>query len=82
MTNTLVKAAATQEGALKRNSITVLGIFGPKTDLEALMRLSSGRVKRVKPGSRVGSGKVAAIDAEGVILRQSGQTRRITIPGS
>ncbi|WP_037315957.1 hypothetical protein [Ruegeria halocynthiae] len=82
MSNATVKGAATQKGALKRNSVSVLGVFGPKADMRALMRLSSGRVKEVKLGSRVTSGTVVAIDADSVILRQSGQTRRIVIPGS
>ncbi len=82
MSNANVKNAATQTGALKKNSVAVLGIFGPKADMRALVRLSSGRVKEVKPGSRVSSGTVIAIDDEGVMLRQSGQTKRIVIPGS
>ncbi|WP_282151357.1 hypothetical protein [Ruegeria atlantica] len=82
MSNANVKSAATQTGALKKNAVAVLGIFGPKADMRALVRLSSGRVKEVKPGSRVSSGTVIAIDDEGVMLRQSGQTKRIVIPGS
>ncbi|MDA7963865.1 hypothetical protein [Ruegeria sp.] len=82
MANSTVKTAATQKGALKKNSVAVLGIFGPKAELRALMRLSSGRVKEVKPGSRVASGTVVAIDEDGIMLRQSGQTKRIVIPGS
>lgn len=82
MSNTTVKSAATQRGALKKNSVSVLGIFGPKANMRALMRLSSGRVKEVKPGSRVASGRVVAIDEHGVMLQQSGQTKRMVIPGS
>ncbi|WP_171211349.1 hypothetical protein [Ruegeria sp. HKCCA5426] len=82
MSNATVKSAATQKGALKKNSVSLLGIFGSKTDMRALMRLSSGRVKEVKPGSRIASGTVVAIDDDGVMLRQSGQTKRIAIPGS
>lgn len=82
MANATVKSAATQSGALKKNSVSVLGVFGPKSEMQALIRLSSGRVKKVKPGSRVASGKVIAIDEEGVVLRQSGQNHRIGIPGS
>lgn len=82
MANATVKSAATQAGALKKNAVSVLGIFGPKADLQALVRMSSGRIKKVKPGSRVGPGKVVAIDENGVVLRQSGQNRRIDIPGS
>ncbi len=82
MSNATVTSAATQKGALKKNSVSLLGVFGPKTDMRALVRLSSGRVKEVKLGSSVSSGTVVAIDAEGVMLRQSGQTKRIAIPGS
>ena len=82
MSNTTVKSAATQRGALKKNSVSVLGIFGPTANMRALMRLSSGRVKEVKPGSRVASGRVVAIDEHGVMLQQSGQTKRMVIPGS
>ena len=82
MSNTTVQSAATQKGALKKNSVSLLGVFGPKAEMRALMRMSSGRVKEVKLGSRVSSGTVVAIDADGVILRQSGQTKRIAIPGS
>ncbi|WP_171124761.1 MULTISPECIES: hypothetical protein [unclassified Ruegeria] len=82
MSNATVKSAATQKGALKKNSVSLLGIFGSKTDMRALVRLSSGRVKEIKPGSRIASGTVVAIDDDGVMLRQSGQTKRIAIPGS
>ncbi len=82
MSNKTVTSAATQQGALSKNSITLLGVFGPKADMRALMRMSSGRVKEVKLGSRVSSGTIVAIDAEGIMLRQSGQTTRIAIPGS
>ncbi|WP_424833485.1 hypothetical protein [Ruegeria sp.] len=82
MPNATVKATATQTGVLKKNSVSVLGVYGPKADMRALMRMSSGRVKKVKIGSRVASGTVVAIDEDGIVLRQSGQTRRMTIPGS
>ncbi|WP_170399409.1 hypothetical protein [Ruegeria arenilitoris] len=82
MSNATVKSAATQKGALNKSSVSVLGVFGPKSDMRALVRMSSGRVKEVKPGSRVSSSTVVAIDDDGVMLRQSGQTKRIAIPGS
>ncbi|MDX1743362.1 MAG: hypothetical protein R3186_07185 [Ruegeria sp.] len=82
MSNSTVESAATQKGALKKNSVSVLGVFGSPQDMRALIRLSSGRIKEIKPGSRVSSGTVMAIDPEGIMLRQSGQTKRIGIPGS
>ena len=82
MSNPTVNSAATQKGALSKNGTTVLGVFGPQHDMSALMRLSSGRVQEVKTGSRVGSGTIVAVDKDGIMLRQSGQTKRIAIPGS
>ncbi|WP_420586929.1 hypothetical protein [Ruegeria sp.] len=82
MPNATVESAATQKGALKKSSVSLLGVFGPKAEMRALVRLSSGRVKEVKLGSRVSSATVVAIDGDGVMLRQSGQTKRIAIPGS
>ncbi|MGI9369393.1 MAG: hypothetical protein ACR2O2_11215 [Ruegeria sp.] len=82
MSNSTVKSAATQKGALTKSAISVLGIFGPKNDLRALVRMSSGRVKEVKRGSRFGTGTIIAIDEHGIMLQQSGQTKRIAIPGS
>ncbi|WP_254444624.1 hypothetical protein [Ruegeria arenilitoris] len=81
MANKTVKSAATQRGALKKNSVSVLGVFGPARNMRALVRLSSGRVKEVETGSRIASGTVMAIDEHGVMLRQSGQTKHIAIPG-
>lgn len=82
MSNTTVASTATQKSVLHKHSVSVLGVFGPSADMRALVRLSSGRVKEVKTGSRVASGTVVAIDEHGVMVRQSGQTRRIAIPGS
>ncbi len=82
MANPKVDSAATQKGALSTHGTSVLGIFGQTNDLRALMRTSTGRVKEVQPGSRVGSSTIVAIDKDGVLLRHSGQTQRIAIPGS
>lgn len=82
MANSKVNVAATQRGKLQRNAIAVLGVFGPQDKLQALVRLSNGRVKKVKSGERIASGQIVAIDKDGLVLRQSGQNRRIDIPGS
>lgn len=82
MSNTTVNKAATQSGALKRNSTSVLGVFGPQGDMRALIRTSSGRVKQVKAGARINSAKVVGIDKEGLILQKNGRTQRLNIAGS
>ena len=82
MSNTKVNSAATQQGVIRKNQIAILGVFGPKDKLRALVRLSNGRVEQVKTGDRVASGQIVAIDDKGIMLRQRGQTKRIDIAGS
>jgi len=78
----IVAQYATQRHALDPRSTNLLGIFGPKDNLRALVRQSGGAVNEVKPGQRFAGGMVVAIDAEGVMLLKAGQTKRISIPGS
>ncbi|CUH86328.1 hypothetical protein PH5382_00237 [Phaeobacter sp. CECT 5382] len=77
-----VAGQATQTSALDRKSLNLLGLFGPKDDLQALVRLPNGRLKTVKTGSRISRSTVLGIDAEGMILEKSGKSQRIAIPGS
>lgn len=81
-TNTDTAArAATRSGVLRHGETTLLGLAGPEADLAALIRLPGGRVRRVKRGDRLPSGRVIAIDVKGVIVEQGGRTRRMVIPG-
>ncbi len=82
MSNTKVDSAATQQGVIRKNQIAILGVFGPKDALRALVRTSNGRVKQIERGDHVASGEVVAIDDKGIILRQRGRTKRIDIAGS
>ena len=81
MTNAKVARLATQDKALNQSSLTLMGVFGPAEDLSALMRLPSGRVRRVDRGTRLPSGRVVGIDAKGVLLEKNGATHRLSIPG-
>ncbi|WP_083099031.1 hypothetical protein [Pseudophaeobacter leonis] len=81
-TSDLVARKATQSSALPQNSLSLLGLFGSKGDLSAMVRLPSGRVKTVRPGSRVANGKVLGIDATGLVLEKSGRTQKLEMPGS
>jgi len=78
----IVAQYATQPHALDRRSANLLGIFGPKDNLRALVRQAGGNVNEVKPGQRFAGGRVVAIDAVGLMVEKSGQTRRISIPGA
>lgn len=81
MANGIVEEAATQAAKIRANGLTVLGVFGPKGDLRALVRLPGGKIEEVSPGDRTRAGEVMGIDAEGLMLRHGGQTRRIGIAG-
>ncbi|MEX0349782.1 MAG: hypothetical protein AB3N15_10205 [Paracoccaceae bacterium] len=74
-----VRKAATQRGALKTGVISLLGVYGPKDAMRALVRMPGGRVKTVKPGARLSGGRVAAIDADGLIVEKNGQAKRMTL---
>ena len=76
-----VATAATQSGVLNRSTTTLIGVFGPEQDMQAMMRMSGGAVRRVKRGASVAGGKVVAIDAKGLILQKGGDTVRLVIPG-
>ena len=75
-----VAVHATESSVLNRNTLNLLGLFGPQQDLRALVRLPGGRIVQVAPGARVSGETVAAIDENGVILQKHGQTRRIAMP--
>lgn len=79
MANKTVTEAATQRGALDRGAVALLGVYGPQGNMQALLRMPSGRVKKIKPGSRVNSGRVAAIDDDGLIIERNGEARRMKL---
>jgi ribosomal protein L2 len=77
-----VARKATQSSALSQNSLSLLGLYGSKGEFSAMVRLPSGRVKTVRPGSRLANGKVLGIDATGLVLEKSGRTQKFEMPGS
>ncbi|MEM7319246.1 MAG: hypothetical protein AAF408_09525 [Pseudomonadota bacterium] len=79
MSNSTVNSAATQRGALNRSGVVLLGVFGPQNSMRALIRMPGGQVREVKPGARLNGGKVAAIDAEGLILQKNGTANRLSL---
>ncbi|MEM9551097.1 MAG: hypothetical protein AAGA05_07980 [Pseudomonadota bacterium] len=74
-----VAALATDPDALDLSTTTVIGVFGPENALQALVRLPSGRVQRVKRGGRLNAARVAGIDNSGVVLSRNGRTTRLAL---
>ncbi len=77
-----VATQATQANALPHRRLSLLGLFGAENNLQAMVRLPSGRVKTVKTGSRLAQGRVLGIDASGLVLEKSGRSQRFEMPGS
>ncbi|GGH20471.1 hypothetical protein SAMN05444007_101401 [Cribrihabitans marinus] len=79
MVNSIVEKAATQQADLGGGGTDILGVFGPQNDLQALVRTPWGRIRTVERGARLQGGRIAAIDAEGVIIQKNGQAYRLKL---
>lgn len=78
-----VAETATEHANINLTRIALLGVMGTETDPTALLRLPSGKVAKVAPGTKVGDEVVAAIDEDRLALSgRDGRTTWIEIPGS
>ena len=76
-----VAAQATIAAVLERNDVSLIGLFGKDSDLNAMVRLPGGRIETVRAGDRLAHGRVVGIDANGVMVQRNGKTRRLALPG-
>lgn len=79
-TNDRTADFATQRDALDLSGLALLGTFGPATTPAALVRLASGRVRKVAVGDRVGHRRVAAIAPDQVILGEGRSVDVLRMP--
>lgn len=56
-----VARSATQTNAINLRKINLIGVYGTSSDRRALVRLSTGRYRKVKVGDRLDGGRVSAI---------------------
>ncbi|QFS82677.1 hypothetical protein FIU97_07685 [Roseivivax sp. THAF40] len=78
-----VAETATQHADIDLSDIALLGVMGTEEEPTALLRLPSGKVAKVAPGTQVGNKVVAAIDhARLALAARDGRTTWIEIPGS
>lgn len=77
-----VAQIATRVADIPAMQATLLGIKIEPDTARALIRLPGGRIVTATTGERVDNATLAAIDAEGIILKRGGQATRLTIPGS
>ncbi|MDK3071922.1 hypothetical protein QO034_02255 [Sedimentitalea sp. JM2-8] len=77
-----VAKMATTKSALNRSSTDLIGLFGPRDNLAALVRKPNGSIQRVERGDRLSGGRVLAIDESGVMMEKNGRTFRLDLPAS
>ncbi|TKZ21692.1 hypothetical protein FAP39_03570 [Shimia litoralis] len=75
-----VAKKATQSGALKRKSLTLIGIAGSTDALRALIMLPSGKVVTARMGERSSVGHVMGINETTVVLVRGGKEITLQMP--
>ncbi|WP_294221176.1 hypothetical protein [uncultured Shimia sp.] len=63
-TTASVARQATIKNAINLNKVNLIGVYGTSSNRRALVRLSSGRYKKVQVGDRVDGGRVSAISED------------------
>ncbi|MCV6584169.1 MAG: hypothetical protein OIF47_01405 [Marinibacterium sp.] len=75
-----VARQATIERAINLNRVNLIGVYGTKANRRALVRLSSGRTKKVKVGDRVDGGRVVAIGDSELRYKKGSRTLSLKMP--
>lgn len=79
-TTASVARQATIQNAINLKKINLIGVYGTPSNRSALVRLSSGRYKKVKVGDRLDGGKVAAIADGELRYVKSGKNLTLKMP--
>lgn len=79
-TRASVAKEATEKNALKLNAMNLLGVMGKPSNRSALVRLSNGRILKVKVGDKLDGGRVAAIGAEELRYIKSNRNLTLRMP--
>lgn len=75
-----VARQATLKNQINLHKVNLIGVYGRPNDRRALVRLSSGRYKKVQVGDRIDGGKVAAIGDSELSYVKSGRTVTLKMP--
>lgn len=75
-----VARQATFENALNLKRVNLIGVYGTPSNRRALVRLPSGRYKKVKVGDKVDGGKVVAIGDSTLRYQKKGRNLTLKIP--
>ena len=75
-----VTKAATVKNVLNLSDINLIGISGPKRNLNALVRLANGKILKLKVGDRLNGGRVMDIRATALTYTISGRSFILDMP--
>ncbi len=79
-TTASVARQATIKNAINLNKVNLIGVYGTSANRRALVRLSSGRYKKVQVGDRVDGGRVSAISEDELHYTKSGRNVVLKMP--
>ncbi|MBO9472520.1 hypothetical protein J7413_03125 [Shimia sp. R10_1] len=79
-TTASVARQATIQNAINLKKASLIGIYGTSSNRRALVRLPSGRYKKVQVGDRIDGGKVAAIGESELRYVKSGRNLVLKMP--
>ena len=75
-----VSREATISNAIKLNRINLIGVYGTAEDRRALVRLSSGRYRKIQVGDRIDGGRVSAIGEDELRYQKGSRNVVLKIP--
>ncbi len=77
-----VARQATLDNAINLRRVNLIGVYGTPSNRRALIRLPSGRYKKVKIGDRLDGGRVLAIGDSQLVYQKSSRNVTLTMPNS
>jgi len=77
-----VARQATIDNAINLRRLNLIGVYGTPANRRALVRLPSGRYKKLKVGDRLDGGKVIAISDSELRYQKKGRNVTLAMPRS
>ncbi|NOD63628.1 MULTISPECIES: hypothetical protein [unclassified Ruegeria] len=77
-----VARQATIDNAINLRKLNLIGVYGTPANRRALVRLPSGRYKKLKVGDRIDGGKVIAISDSELRYQKKGRNVTLSMPRS
>ncbi|KIC18962.1 hypothetical protein [Leisingera sp. ANG-Vp] len=75
-----VARRATVSNAINLRKLNLIGVYGTAAERRALVRLPSGRYKKVRVGDRIDGGRVIAIGESQLRYQKGGRNRTLEMP--